>query len=469
MQKRQKKKYDIFLKQEGKKVNTLADHITESNECQINAIVTIHQLILVDYPENTIALIFKNTKVINKLVLLIEKELDEIHSPELNNGPKYVFMIIKEESFHHKRTLEVILIMIKICFQSYKLFIENNYLEAFHNFRWILQFIYYIRKLKILELNAFLQETERGISILCAICYINDCKNSGDKWLTYSSLKTHLDEPSVLEALLLGIIDTTSQQYLYIQNLKDKYVISKFFQNLGYIYEAISLFKGKLCEYEFDNSKLNIALKVDNALLNEMVLKYIISMTMKLEGDPELILCCNKIIQAVILYGGIRIETLAFFIKLRDFYLHSTKDNPNLNESREISKYTLTGDCLNLAISMIKEYENFRNDICPIYLPENLLQTINGSVIQVEEVPQNQTPFNNEENSNINVLMKTIKFKVKTKWYAKTHRLEEINNSEQDTGKLWIDFWWRCMNDNNDNIPPEARNMYNNFSGQRER
>lgn len=277
------------------------------------------------YPMDILKQLF-NEENQKKVVRYLQEELKRYPELDLKTGPHYVAKTIKNDlsSMDSEYIISKIkLILITKAIDGVCRFLNYSYEEGLHEFRKCLQFVYYLKNIP-LQTNQkyinFIRQYELTISLYCGECIINYVKMKGNRWSKDECLKGQLDEVGILQSLLCGIVDNMDLLATTYRGVKDKYVLSQIFQQVGDIHEVIAILKGNYSEYEQEHSLNNFALSVDNEDIANMIPKYIISMTFKPSGDSSALYCLDKIIEGIVLYGEFQVEIIKFFVDLRLFY-----------------------------------------------------------------------------------------------------------------------------------------------------
>lgn len=389
---------------------------------------------------------------------LVSKEI--LKYPELDFEMDTKFLansLAKTQATNEKTSIshKISLIMVSKGILTFILYFDGQYLESFKGFRWCLQFIYYVHR-TVLDthiIQDLLDDCERMFSLLCARSLIMDFKRNGNPLSGEYTQSSKVGEASILQGLLFNVMDCTDPSMICSKTPMDTFVLSKFFETLGEIEEHISIFNGSLAQYTYNDQSYDLALRVQRSSVNEMIRKYILAATMALDGDPMAVHCSDKILEGIILYGGIHIDILRFFHVLKSFYytLHA----------RHIKLYqetVLTRECVSMANNIMEEWDTIESHCDPkeTQLPQVLLRTMQGSILMVDEVFEESQ---NEHRHEISLLLSSIKLKAKRKWHGELHTESNYSNSLRKLGIEWITLWEQSFSDNNGDLPTDMSKM----------
>ncbi|CCF59589.1 hypothetical protein KAFR_0H01790 [Kazachstania africana CBS 2517] len=434
-------------------------------EYETLTMLKLFQVLIKGYPNNLLESTFARESRHRRTMLeLLFQKHAEYHGLCFELHPKYIYKILKEEKSSPKLYDKILFILFLKGFQSYLYYIDGQPQEGFISCRWYLQMISYLRKLKLNKLDIILSETERWFSILCAKCLIYAARMVGPKWFTYESLSSTLDEAGILQGLLYNILTCTEASQMRYENNFDRNLISQFFESIGDIEEGIAIFNGKLSIYteidddnEEKNSACNFGTKPDKNAIEEMINKYVIAITFKIEGDPSILRCLEKIIQGLLLYGGIHMEALIFFLSLKEFYCKrvGNEENADAKESCYYG-YDFFEECSSLVRTIIEDWQTLQvqYNIATIHLPQILLKSVNGTLILVDEL---KDQINTQNSCNAKLLKK---WKAKSNWHHGfpkniTQLRDRCDDDECELGAYWINLWKSCTIEHNGEICSE--------------
>lgn len=333
-------------------------------------------------------------------------------------------------------------------------YFDEDYSRGFAGFRWCLQLIYYVQRFNVAHLvdQDFFEDCERLFSLLCAKCLILDVRTKMDSWSTYQPVCSKLDEQSILQGLLFNIMECTDPSTMTSRDQLDRFILGNFFESLGEIEESISIFSGILTEYEYGSLSYDLALRVQRCSVNEMIRKYILGMTMKLNGDPAALHCANKILEGLLLFGAVHIDIVCFFHCLKNYYCTKL-------HFHDLKETGLTRECVSMVDNIVEEWETIRTDCDSktIQLPQVLLRTINGAIVMVDEVFE-ESPH--EHKHEISVLLSSMKLRAKQKCFGDARVHTESSRSVRKFGIEWVNFWKNCYLDNNGELPRDLNLLF---------
>lgn len=421
----------------------------------------VTKLILILCPEEKMRMIFdKSCYTRLQLEGLMNKEMLKYVELDFNVNPKVVAKALVKSTADHPNVFcyKVFLLLANKGILAYLANFDGDYLKGFIDFRWCLQFIYYIKRLDPLEgeIKNFLEDCERMFAILCAKCLMKEIEEKGDKQITSQLEILRLDEGSILQSLLFTVIDCTDPSMMTTGNYLDRYILSMFFESLGEIERFIAIFKGSLAEYECMPNVNDLALRVQREHLNDTIRRYILSMTTKLNGDPAIIRCIHKILECLVLYGGVHMGIIQFFYSLKKYYLGVLSAASELPFDSKLTK-----ECVTLLDKICQEWDNVKtkSNSRLIQSPQILLKSMFGEFVIVDEVFDENRPL--EHHHDLSIMLSSMKLKVKHKWFGETHTFKEYSNSMWKIGMEWVVFWKDCYIDNHEELPLEMIQIFN--------
>lgn len=419
------------------------------------------RLILISCPEEKIKVIFdKRCTTRLQLERLMNQEMLKYVELDFAVNPKVAAKALVKTIVDHPNVFfyKVFLLLVNKGILAYLAQFDGDHLTGFTDFRWCLQFIYHIKRVDVQEdkIKTFLEDCERMFAILCAKCLMNEIENRGDKWITSQLELLKLDEASILQSLLFTVADCTEPSMMTTASYLDRYVLSMFFESLGEIERSISILKGSLAEYECLPNVNDLALRIQKDHLNDTIRKYILSMTNKLDGDPAIIRCIYKILEAFVLFGGIHMEIVQFFYSLKVYYIKT------LSAAFEYSfDNDLTKECITLLDTICQEWGKVKGNFPSkaVQLPQVLLKSIFGEFVLVDEVFDENRPL--EHHHDLSIKLSSMKLKAKHKWFGETHTSQRYSDLMWQIGMEWVVFWKDCYIDNHDELPIEMVHIFN--------
>lgn len=423
----------------------------------------VTKLILMLCPEEKLRMIFdKNCYTRLQLKELMNTEMLKYVELDFEVNPKFVAKSLIKSIADHPTVFryKVFLLLANKGILAYLAKFDSHYLKGFIDFRWCLQFIYYIKRLDPLEgeIKNFLGDCERMFAILCGKCLIKEIEERGGKLIAPQLEVLKLDEASVLQSLLFIVIDCTDPFMMTTGNYLDRYILSIFFESLGEIERYIAFFKGSLAEYEYLPNIHDLALKVERDHLNDTIRRYILSLTVKLNEDPAIIRCIYRILECLLLYGGVHMRIIHFFYSLKEYHMRALTAASELSFDSNFTKESVT-----LLARICEEWETVKckNDSNMVQLPQVLLKSMFGEFVIVDEVFDENRPL--EHHHDLSIMLSSMKLKVRHKWFGETHTFKEYSNSMWKIGTEWVIFWKDCYIDNHGVLPLEMIQIFNDI------
>lgn len=421
----------------------------------------VTKLILILCPEEKMRMIFdKSCYTRLQLEELMNKEMLKYVELDFEINPKFVAKALVKSMTDHRSLFnyKVFLLLANKGILAYLSKFDGDYLKGFIDFRWCLQFIYYIKFLDPLksEIKDFLEDCERMFAILCAKCLLKEFEERGDEQIISQLETLKLDEAGILQSLLFTVLDCTDPSMMTTGNYLDRYILSIFFESLGEIERFIAIFKGSLAEYEYRPNVNYLALRVHRGHLNDTIRRYILSTTTKLNDDPAIIRCIHRILECLVLYGGVHMDIILFFYSLRQYYIKALTVTwePSFDSN-------LTRECVILLEEICQKWETVKNENNSrvVQLPQVLLKSMLSEFVIVDEIFDENRPL--EHHHDLTIMLSSMKLRVKHKWFGETHTSKEYSNSMWQIGMEWVIFWKDCYIDNHDALPPEMIQIFN--------
>ncbi|CAI4046464.1 Ady4p SKDI_12G2600 [Saccharomyces kudriavzevii IFO 1802] len=417
---------------------------------------------------------------------LLKEELSKILNFNLAMGPKHIMKILKKDKLNPETVNKLKLVLYIKLFQGVFGHIDKNYNLAFQSFRWCLQFIAYSKRTRLFgiandQIGKLYEICEIFVSLLCCRCFLVDLKENeslvGDNLRIFikrqnsacthdfdsneekKSLQWHwaLDEIDVIDALYCASFDAMDKCTLEFSKVNENFVLSQFFQYCAEIEEMLAILRSKIWECECDESGLKIGLLMNHDHMNEMIQKNILSMTFKLDNDPQIICCLSKILQGLLLSSGVQFKVIQFFYVLKLYYMQ-VDESP---ASSDMDKLTM--ECLSTVENFIDACDN-PDEVTDFQLPKVLLTSMQGQLLVAERaVEDNDAPVPFDDCHPHIYQFKHPKIvidKMKTKFREKLH-LDSSKALEADD--YWIEYWKYCYQDNIGNLPDTLSYVYEAF------
>ena len=95
-------------------------------------------------------------------------------------------------------------------------------------------------------------------------------------------------------------------------------IMGKFFVTCGLVYEKMAYSHASEIIETMDPDNIQTYLKLLKPHLNEMIRKYIIATTCMNQDDPSLMFVYDRVLWGLLVYGGIHLQTLWFFLALKN-------------------------------------------------------------------------------------------------------------------------------------------------------
>lgn len=179
-------------------------------------------------------------------------------------------------------------------------FYKKNYSEAFTTFVWISSVVKDLRKIYT---DPMLPKT---IDIVVLIYATQCCSFVNQQRLA----KQRLEKTFLMMVL---------QDEFSIDDINAG-IMGKFFVTCGMVYEkmAYSHASEHIIESREPHANIQTCLKLLKPHLNEMIRKYIIGTTCMNQDDPSLMFVYDRVLWGLLVYGGIHLQTLWFFLALKN-------------------------------------------------------------------------------------------------------------------------------------------------------
>lgn len=420
---------------------------------------------------------------------LLKEALSKILNFNLSMGPKHIIKILKKEKVDPETTRKLELVLYIKLFQGVFAHIDKNYNLAFQSFRWCLQFIAYSKKARLFasiadeKIRNFFELCELFVSLLCCHCFLVDLKenetlvgNNLSNFIkrqntNYShdfelneekrSLQWHwsLDEIDVIEALYCAAFDAMDRFSLKLSKINENFVLSHFFQCCAEIEEMLAILRSKIWECECDAFGPRIGLLVNSDHINEAIQKNILSITLKLKNDPQIICCLNKILESLLLSPGVQFKVIQFFYVVKLYYMQDDEFSSETPSETD----NLTIECLSVVENLIDACES-PDEVSKFRLPRMLLTTIQGKLLVAEKVSEDNDSSESLDNYHPHIYQfkhpRIIIDKMKSKLKEKLHL---DSSKDLETDDYWIEFWKYCYEDNIGNLPDILLCIYEAF------
>ncbi|CEP62001.1 Ady4p LALA0_S04e05468g [Lachancea lanzarotensis] len=397
------------------------------------------------------------------LELELEREITSHPELDLEVDPRFLMKSISRTRLYERHTLElkIKLVIISKTVIAFLDFFDKEYAEAFFKFRWTLQFLHECRKtLGICDIPVAVSlDYERSLSLLCAKSLV---RGFGGLRATKTKIATEfkVNRLDIFEGLLANILDCTEPSILTCGDELDQFMMEEMFTVLGQMEECISFLRGPLCEIEDFGSRRIYAIRGQQTHLDGMIRKFILASTFTLSGDPSFLFCFDKILEGIVLYGGIHLYVIAFFCELRLFYedeLLNCGTVPRLFEKNSSPLAALA----NTLVERGSEMGTLDNDLKHLRCPYVLVKINDEKPIIVDALHEPAGKHSHE----ITLLLSAAKLKAKRKIHGE-HQ-SEVQTSEDlwKKGLSWVQFWQNCYLDNKGEIPIKLATLFNDING----
>lgn len=433
--------YTLFCNKVTQLLSSITSNIEDDDsDLQYEAIL---EFLFASPPYNLAKKLFGKGPLRSKLQDKLNLDIINYSDIVLGATPKYLAKVLSKELDTEAVLIKVSLVIFTKGIYGISYYYDGDYVNGFSTFRWALKFLYNIDRIPIVRNNLDFSDYEKFYGLLCAKCLVLDGIRSGLDWYTHEPIHCNIDETSILQGILYGIVKKTNYQDMQYGNRNEQNKLSTYFQLLGDLMEGISIFGGKFVEYENIQNTSNIALKIDQNAIDDMVTKYIISVSLKIPGDPSIVYCFNKIIQGIILYGEVDINILTYFNRLKLYYSKFTYRNlygDSINDNQlDADKSDLTEECILFSDNVIKEWKamNAGHHVGVFLLPSMLLRTIGGSLIMVDELISRPPKYET------NKFVTNMRLRMRSKWHDYEGRFTNtvLTRPKADRGLNWLKHW----------------------------
>lgn len=234
----------------------------------------------------------------NKYMQYIEAKFQKFPEIDLSIELKPLTKMLSKIGHNSNNFLTDLIIKLRYI-AAYLELLKGNYYEASYHYLWVLNFIEILKR----KLPKFWNKTEYFSVSTQRNCVIllTQCIEFGK--IDYSV--------STLENLVVKSSD-------YITNVTAEFFYNrlwKMFYSYGILYEKIA--RKNCTRFCISNSVLT---RYEPLALETMVSQYILAMTYKPQDDPSILQLMNRIIWGLMMHGGIHLETIWYFLKLKNYY-----------------------------------------------------------------------------------------------------------------------------------------------------
>ncbi|SCU95785.1 LANO_0E11386g1_1 [Lachancea nothofagi CBS 11611] len=395
----------------------------------------------------------------SRIALETELEREIISHPELDLEvePRFLLKSISRTQLYDQSALEFKIKLIVLSKTLIALFdyFDEDFSEAFFKFRWILQFLHEARKVPgIFNLEIILSlDYERSLSLLCARSLIKDFRNF-DASRVKSGAGFKVNRLDIFEGLLANILDCTEPSILTCVDELDYYMMDQLFTVLGEMEKCIAFLKGPLCDVDGITKSEIYAVRPQRSHIDGMIRKYILASTFKLPGDPTFSCCFDKVLEGVILYGGIHLCVIAFFHKLKTFHEVECRKVCSSQPSEVVESSYVA-----LTTEIIRDWDYLNTgsqDLKFIQCPQVLMKANSNEIIMVDSVYEESEK---DHNHDITLLLSAAKIRAKRKFYGDSQLHQQFSESQWHMGLSWVQFWKNCYLDNKGDMAPELSDL----------
>ncbi|SCU85376.1 LADA_0D07140g1_1 [Lachancea dasiensis] len=392
------------------------------------------------------------------LELLLETEITGHPELDLEVDPRFLLKSISRGQLYNRSSLElkIKLVILAKTVMAYLNYFDGDFGESFFKFRWILQFLHEARKLPgILHIKLVRSlDYERSLSLLCAKSLLNVFeKPQCTKWRSGADFKVNRLE--IIEGLLANILDCTEPSILTCVDELDYFMMDKLFTVLGSMEKYIALLRGPLCEVDGMGTSKSHAIRPQRCHVEGMIRKYILASTFKLAGDPTISYTFEKILEGILLYGGIHLCIMTFFYKVKELLEFEVSGSRQADSVRLDVKpaYIL------FVNTVMKEWGSLsiaNQSLKCVQCPQVLAKTHGDEIIMVDAVYEES---GNDHNHDITLLLSAAKLKAKRKIYGSPQLHQEFSETQWQMGLSWVRFWEHCYLDNKGNLTDSLRGL----------
>ncbi|SCU87154.1 LAME_0D08988g1_1 [Lachancea meyersii CBS 8951] len=388
------------------------------------------------------------------LELELEKEIISHPELDLEVEPRFLMKSISRNQLYDQSALElkIKLVIVSKTVIAYLDLFDGDFAEAFFKFRWTLQFLHESRRIpSVFNLPiAVSLDYERSLSLLCAKSLI---KGFGGLQASKAKIASEfkVDRLDIFEGLLANILDCTEPSILTCGDELDQFMMDEMFTVLGQIEKCIAFLKGPLCEVEDFGISKSYAIRPQRSHIDGMIRKFILASTFKLSGDPTYVRCFDKILEGIILYGGIHLCIIAFFLELKRFHQAEFVLSRSTQQPARIVKSSYAA----LAEELTEDWdkmEAFNAGSKYLQCPQVLMKASGNGLIMVNTLYEES---DKEHNHEITLLLSAAKLKAKRKIYGKPQTHQQFSKAQWQKGVSWVRFWENCYLDNKGDMPCE--------------
>lgn len=177
--------------------------------------------------------------------------------------------------------------------------IKGNHYEASYHYLWVLNFVEILKR----KLPKFYNKTE-----YFAVSTQRNCVVLLTQCIEFGKIDYSVN---TLENLVVKSSE-------YISNITAEFFYNrlwKMFYSYGILYEKIAI---KNC------TKFSVAtavlIRYEPVSLSTMITQYILAITYKPQDDPTILQLLDRVIWGIIMHGGIHLETIWYFLRLKNYY-----------------------------------------------------------------------------------------------------------------------------------------------------
>ncbi|KAH3902086.1 Ady4p SCDLUD_001899 [Saccharomycodes ludwigii] len=393
---------------------------------------------------------------------------------DLTLEPSFLVRSLMKKKIYEKKSLNKKLKMIlqfKVI-ETFILYYNLDYIQAFQGFKWVIQFLNIVRKYSsaggIKESLKYERISTLYIAEIISFDFMFNKSSSLKKFKDSKGM--YYNRADLVENVLYHIMECTDPNIdPVVCNALDIFMLSKFFEILGDTFETMAMLNSTIVDLEnsSSNPKLNENSKTSDVIMfgllptrkfmEYMIRNFILASNFKLKGDITLIRCFDKILIGLIFYGQVHLKFIYIFFKLREHFFKKLKTDSTKNVSLT-NLYTSTERyCLQLLQKLIAVWDSCKNNVNDekdVQCPQVIVDTHDKEVIMVEEDESEEERQEkalkkieagnnqlNETNSKVNntpvpynkqefrIFLHLCKLKVKQKIH--------LNNNDMDSSKLW--------------------------------
>ncbi|SCU81326.1 LAMI_0B05710g1_1 [Lachancea mirantina] len=396
-----------------------------------------------------------------KLEKELEREVMEHPELDLEVEPRYLVKSLTKNDIYDSvvLTAKIRLIVLAKTLMAFLDLFDNEFANAFFEFRWILQFMHEARKCQdVAGISVIISsDHERSLSIWCARTLIDETgRFRRTRGVKNRELK--INRLDVLEGILVNILDCTSETFMLecIDEL-DYFMMDRLFTVIGDIERNIAFLKGPVCELEEQKGVYEIALRAQRAHIDSMVRKHILASTFKLPGDVSIVSCMDKILEGLLLYGGVHLPVIDFFYKVMQYYRNQIQNSPGSNScERPRSHIKLVNEIVADWRQMVDD-----SDAMNMQCPQTLMKIGDRGIVMIDEVFEESE---NDHNHDLTLFLSSVKLRAKKRFYGVSKVQGEFSKAQWHVGISWIKFWESCYLDNQRQLPRELAEILHEFN-----